>query len=147
MPGRCQAIPIDPAAGEGPLGEADSAVTLSKTKRLGPIGWLAIIWLALVALQRAFAGIDGVSGWSLHGSRDGTLDQARLEVGLDRPSLLDNPMWAARLADAVRSVTPVAIPVEARPGDDVVRGHEVVDRRPQHLGSDRGHPTGAAPTW
>lgn len=42
---------IDPAAGEGPLGEGDSAVTLSKTKRLGPIGWLAIIWLALVALM------------------------------------------------------------------------------------------------
>jgi hypothetical protein len=104
-------------------------------------------WLALVALQRALAGIDGVSGWSLQVSREGTLDQARLEVGLDRPSLLDNPMWAARLADAVRSVTPVAIPVEARSGDDVVRGHEVVDRRPQHLGRDRSHPTGAAPTW
>ena len=49
-------VKIDPAAGEGPDAEArltddDSGVTLSRTKRLGPIGWLAIIWLALVALM------------------------------------------------------------------------------------------------
>jgi peptide/nickel transport system permease protein len=48
-------VKIDPAAGEGPDAELraadDSEVTLSKTKRLGPIGWLAIIWLVLVALM------------------------------------------------------------------------------------------------
>ena len=49
-------VKIDPAAGEGPDAalrhdDPDSTVTLSKTKRLGPIGWLAIIWLAIVALM------------------------------------------------------------------------------------------------
>lgn len=46
---------VDPAAGEGPdaplRAKESSEVTLSKTKRLGPIGWLAIFWLALVALM------------------------------------------------------------------------------------------------
>lgn len=47
---------IDPAAGEGPDAERriahdDTTVSLSKSKRLGPIGWLAIIWLAIVALM------------------------------------------------------------------------------------------------
>lgn len=44
-------VQIDPAAGEGPVASEDAAVTLSKSKKLGPIGWLAIIWLALVALM------------------------------------------------------------------------------------------------
>ncbi|MCO8128801.1 ABC transporter permease [Acidimicrobiia bacterium EGI L10123] len=49
-------VKIDPAAGEGPDAalrhdDPDGTVTLSKTKRLGPIGWLAIIWLGLVALM------------------------------------------------------------------------------------------------
>ncbi len=40
---------LDPAAGDP--GDADPGVSLAKTKRLGPIGWLAIIWLVLVALM------------------------------------------------------------------------------------------------
>lgn len=50
-------VTSDPAAGEGPdaqnriADDPDPSVTLSKTKRLGPIGWLAIIWLAIVALM------------------------------------------------------------------------------------------------
>jgi peptide/nickel transport system permease protein len=49
-------VQIDPSAGEGPVvgstaTDEDSGVTLSKTKRLGPIGWLAILWLTLVALM------------------------------------------------------------------------------------------------
>lgn len=44
-------VKIDPAAGEGAVADDDGAMTVSKTKRLGPIGWLAIIWLGLVALM------------------------------------------------------------------------------------------------
>lgn len=40
---------LDPAAGDP--ADADPGVSLAKTKRLGPIGWLAIIWLVLVALM------------------------------------------------------------------------------------------------
>lgn len=40
---------LDPAAGDPR--DADPGVSLAKTKRLGPIGWLAIIWLVLVALM------------------------------------------------------------------------------------------------
>jgi peptide/nickel transport system permease protein len=40
---------LDPAASDPR--DADPGVSLAKTKRLGPIGWLAIIWLVLVALM------------------------------------------------------------------------------------------------
>jgi peptide/nickel transport system permease protein len=43
------AVLLDPAAGDPR--DADPGVSLAKTKRLGPIGWLAIIWLVLVALM------------------------------------------------------------------------------------------------
>lgn len=50
-------VTLDPAAGEGPdatnriTDDPDDGVTLSKTKRLGVIGWAAILWLGLVALM------------------------------------------------------------------------------------------------
>ena len=40
----------------------ESSVTVSKTKRLGPIGWLAIIWLVLVALMALFPQLFPVPG-------------------------------------------------------------------------------------
>ncbi|HSP02015.1 MAG TPA: ABC transporter permease [Acidimicrobiales bacterium] len=42
--------------------DEDSGVTLSKTKRLGPIGWLAIMWLALVALMAVVPQLFPVPG-------------------------------------------------------------------------------------
>jgi len=45
------ATPSAAASAAEPLEPVE--VTVSKTKRLGPIGWLAIIWLVLVALMAA----------------------------------------------------------------------------------------------
>jgi peptide/nickel transport system permease protein len=49
------------AAGDGD-GDGDSTVSLSKTKRLGPIGWLAIVWLVLVALMALVPQLFPVPG-------------------------------------------------------------------------------------
>lgn len=45
------AVQIDPDAEARLTDDPDPGVSLSKTKRLGPIGWLAIAWLCLVALM------------------------------------------------------------------------------------------------
>ena len=60
-------VQIDPAAGEGTDAENrivhdDTTVSLSKSKRLGPIGWMAIIWLALVALMAVVPQLFPVPG-------------------------------------------------------------------------------------
>lgn len=54
---------MDPSAGEGPVADdAETGVSLSKTKRLGPIGWAAIIWLVIVALMAVVPQLFPVPG-------------------------------------------------------------------------------------
>lgn len=101
-------------------------------------------WLSLPMLGRALKLIDGISYWHLEVDRgDGTLDRATLKVGLNRESLVKNPMWKSRIREAVTSVTPVRIDIEcyllgeddtpppARVDD--LRGHHCVESRPGSL--------------
>jgi peptide/nickel transport system permease protein len=56
---------VEPASallGPAAAGDGDSTVSLSKTKRLGPIGWLAIVWLVLVALMALVPQLFPVPG-------------------------------------------------------------------------------------
>jgi hypothetical protein len=94
-------------------------------------------WLSLAAIDRALSLIDGVSGWTLELSRPGTLDQAELHIVLGRPTLLDNPMWAGRIEDAVVGLTPISIAIHLHGPDDYVPAGRVRDHRGHHLGEDR----------
>ncbi|QYC39598.1 hypothetical protein Nocox_09890 [Nonomuraea coxensis DSM 45129] len=96
------------------------------------------VWLALPRLEKALAKIDGVAGWDLAISRPGTLDSAVLTVTFGRESLIGNPMWRARIQEAVRALTPVSIGVEIAPGAaEGPRPGTVTDLRGHHLGRDR----------
>ncbi|WP_084959141.1 hypothetical protein [Thermoactinospora rubra] len=96
------------------------------------------VWLSLGRLDRALAKIDGVSAWTLSVSRQGTLDLATLAVAFNRDSLVRNPMWKARIEQAVQAVTPVKVAVEVAPEVVETRAPGAVnDLRGQHLGRDR----------
>ncbi|MEW9547822.1 hypothetical protein [Nonomuraea sp. NPDC050783] len=100
------------------------------------------VWLALPRVERALAKIDGVAGWELTISRPGTLDTAVLTVTFGRESLIGNPMWRARVQEAVRALTPVSIGVEIAPRPAGAAGPRpgpgrVTDLRGHHLGRDR----------
>ncbi len=86
--------------------------------------WASTCWCggvaALPRLEKALSKIDGVSGWELTVSRQGTLDSAVLTVTFGRQSLVANPMWQARIREALRALTPVTIGVEIAP--EVGRG-------------------------
>ncbi|GAA5054292.1 phenylacetate-CoA ligase [Thermocatellispora tengchongensis] len=96
------------------------------------------VWLSLPRIERALARIDGIATWELSVDRRGTLDAAALTVTFGRPGLVGNPMWRARVREAVKALTPVSIEVavaeevmaESRPGT-------VTDLRGHHLGRDR----------
>ncbi|MEV5895429.1 hypothetical protein [Nonomuraea fuscirosea] len=96
------------------------------------------VWLALPRIDRALSKIDGVTGWELAVSRQGTLDTAVLTVTFGRESLVGNPMWKARIEQSVRALTPVSIAVEIAPeiSETATRG-TVADARGHHLGRDR----------
>ena len=95
-------------------------------------------WLPVPRLAAALARIDGISRWDLRISREGTLDAAALHVAFTRSTLVENPMWRSRIAQALYALTPVSIDVvieeevteERRPGT-------VTDLRGHHLGPDR----------
>ncbi|MEU6035493.1 hypothetical protein ABZ801_08775 [Actinomadura sp. NPDC047616] len=95
-------------------------------------------WLSVPKIAAALARIDGVSRWDLRISRDGTLDAAALHVTFNRDTLVANPMWKKRIAQALYALTPVTVDVvveeevaeERRPGT-------VTDLRGHHLGRDR----------
>jgi phenylacetate-CoA ligase len=95
-------------------------------------------WLSVPKIGGALARIDGVSQWDLRISREGTLDAAVLHITFNRETLVKNPMWKARIAQALYALTPVSIEVviegevseERRPGT-------VTDLRGHHLGQDR----------
>ncbi|MGW4800076.1 hypothetical protein ACWEPC_47435, partial [Nonomuraea sp. NPDC004297] len=86
------------------------------------------VWLALARVEKALSRIDGVAGWELTIGRQGTLDTAALTVRFARPSLVGNPMWKARIEQAVRALTPA-------PG--WYRCHERHDRRRAVVGGGR----------
>ncbi|MEV0624093.1 hypothetical protein AB0I81_63025 [Nonomuraea sp. NPDC050404] len=96
------------------------------------------VWLALPRVDKALARIDGVTGWELAISRQGTLDTAVLTVTFGRPSLVGNPMWKGRIEQAVRALTPVSVRVEvAQQVSESATPGTVNDLRGHHLGRDR----------
>jgi phenylacetate-CoA ligase len=96
------------------------------------------VWLALPRVEKALSKIDGVAGWDLAISRQGTLDAAVLTVTFNRESLVGNPMWRSRIQQAVQALTPVSIDVEiAQDVAETPRPGAVDDLRGHHLGRDR----------
>ncbi|RVX38013.1 phenylacetate-CoA ligase [Nonomuraea polychroma] len=96
------------------------------------------VWLALPRVEKALSKIDGVAGWDLQISRQGTLDAAVLTVTFNRQSLVGNPMWRSRIQQAVGALTPVSISVEiAQDVAETPRPGTVTDLRGHHLGRDR----------
>jgi hypothetical protein len=95
-------------------------------------------WLSLSRLRAALSKIDGIGQWRLTVGRDGTLDVAVLHVTFTRQTLIDNPMWRGRIADALHSVTPVAIDINIAPEASEVAAVPVIeDRRGHHLVQQR----------
>ena len=97
-------------------------------------------WLSLPQLRKQLALIDGAARWSLAIDRgDRTLDSIVLTVGLDRETLVSNPMWKGRIQQAVAATTPVKVEVktELAAPDDGQPKEAVIDLRGHHLGVDR----------
>jgi phenylacetate-CoA ligase len=97
-------------------------------------------WLSLPRLRKQLALIDGAARWSLTIDRgDRTLDSIVLTVGLDRETLVSNPMWIGRIQQAVAAATPVKVEVktELAAPDDGQPKEAVIDLRGHHLGVDR----------
>lgn len=97
-------------------------------------------WLSLPQLRKQLALIDGAARWSLTIDRgDRTLDSIVLTVGLDRETLVSNPMWKGRIQQAVAAATPVKVEVktELATPDDGQAKEAVIDLRGHHLGIDR----------
>ncbi|MEV4357120.1 hypothetical protein [Nonomuraea sp. NPDC049625] len=96
------------------------------------------VWLALPRIEKALSKVDGVSGWDLSISRQGTLDAAVLTVTFSRASLVRNPMWKSRIQQAVQALTPISIDVEiAQDVSESPAPGTVNDLRGHHLGRDR----------
>lgn len=96
------------------------------------------VWLALPRVEKALSKIDGVSGWELAISRQGTLDAAVLTVTFNRRSLVGNPMWKSRIQQAIQALTPISIAVEiAQEISETAMPGVVTDLRGHHLGRDR----------
>ena len=95
-------------------------------------------WLSLPRLRAVLSKIDGIGQWRLVVRRDGTLDSASLEVVFMRKTLIDNPMWRGRIADALYSVTPIAVGIDVAPEVTEVAAAPVIeDRRGHHLAQQR----------
>lgn len=95
-------------------------------------------WLPLDRLAAALARIDGISGWELQVARKGTLDSATVNVTFSRETLISNPMWKARIEQALVAITPVRVDVAI--GEKAIEDAYppvVTDLRGQHLGVDR----------
>lgn len=98
-------------------------------------------WVSLPVIAKALRIIDGVAHWQLDVDREKkTLDFASLTVFLNRETLLENPMWASRLKDAIHGVTPVSIDIKTALADvDNLpeKKYAVADHRGHHLGIAR----------
>jgi phenylacetate-CoA ligase len=95
------------------------------------------LWLSLPVIDQALRRIDGITSWTLELSRTGTLDHVELHVVLGRTTLVDNPMWAGRIRDAVAGVTPVHVDVHFHDEAGYPHRDQVVDFRGHHLGARR----------
>jgi len=96
-------------------------------------------WLSLPLLRRALAQIDGLAGHRLAiGRGEGTLDKLTITLAFERPSLVENPMWAARAREAIASVTPIDFELATELAAGAVASETIVDERGHHLGVDRG---------
>lgn len=96
-------------------------------------------WLSLPLFEQSLKLIDGISYWHLAVERgEGTLDRVTLKVGLNRESLVENPMWKARIREAVAAVTPVRVEVECYllTEDDEFPPARVEDLRGHHRSRD-----------
>jgi phenylacetate-CoA ligase len=94
-------------------------------------------WLSLPRLRKQLMLIDGAARWSLTIDRgDRTLDSVVLTVGLDRETLVSNPMWTGRIQQAVAATTPVKVEVktELATADDGKPKEAIDDLRGHHLG-------------
>ena len=115
-----------------------------------PVTGVSELVLEVVDLEAAEAFYAGVLGlpvvdrwpqreavWVMAGDR--TLDSMVLTVGLDRETLVSNPMWICRIQQAVAAATPIKVEVRtelAKP-DNGQPKEAVVDLRGHHLGVDR----------
>jgi hypothetical protein len=98
-------------------------------------------WIPLSLMNKSLKLIDGLQGWQLQIERgEGTLDRITLKMGLNRESLIENPMWGARIREAVIAVTPLKVTVEPYylSTDDPQPQGLVVDLRDHHLGGGAG---------
>lgn len=98
-------------------------------------------WLSLPLIGQALKLIDGMQAWQLVLERgEGTLDRITLKIGLNRDSLIGNPMWEARIREAVASTTPLSINIESYhlTSEDPQPEGLVDDQRGHHLGSGAG---------
>lgn len=98
-------------------------------------------WVSLALIAKALRLIDGVGHWQLDIDREKkTLDFAALTVFLNREALVENPMWASRIKDALHGVTPVSIEIKTALADadnPPKKKYTVVDHRGQHLACER----------
>jgi phenylacetate-CoA ligase len=95
-------------------------------------------WLSTTRLADAMRVIDGITRLRLEVERKGTLDTATLHVAFGRESLTNNPMWRARIEQALTDLTPVHIGVQVDPEvHETVEPLEVLDLRGHHLGRSR----------
>lgn len=95
-------------------------------------------WVSLPKVAAALTRIDGLSHWELRIRREGTLDAAALHVTFNRDTLIKNPMWKSRIAQALYALTPVSIDVVIQPeAREDRRPPTVTDERGHHLGRDR----------
>jgi hypothetical protein len=98
-------------------------------------------WISLPLMSKSLKLIDGLQGWQLQIERgEGTLDRITLKMGLNRESLIDNPMWKARIREAIAAVTPLAITVETYhlSAEDPQPEGFVIDLRDHHLRGGAG---------
>lgn len=98
-------------------------------------------WISLPLMAKALKLIDGLQAWQLLIERgEGTLDRLTLKLALNRESLIDNPMWQARIREAIASVTPLKINVSTYylSAEDPQPEGLVDDPRQHHLGGDYG---------
>jgi phenylacetate-CoA ligase len=95
-------------------------------------------WLSIPLLRRALGVIDGIAAWRLVVARgDGTLDKLTVSLAFERPSLVENPMWAKRAREAIASIAPVAFELETEVADEGALAESIDDQRGHHLGIDR----------
>ncbi|MBY0399669.1 hypothetical protein K2X89_05195 [Myxococcota bacterium] len=95
-------------------------------------------WLSLPLLRRALAAIDGVAGYEIEVERgEGTLDKLTIRLAFERPSLVENPMWAARAREAVAAITPIDFAIATRLAEEGTPRETIVDRRGHHFSVDR----------